>query len=263
MREFRALHPWLFWAGALLAAWGFVAVPCWLLFVFPGLSLAGLSPEQIAWYDLRPFPVGGGLQGQLRLWWSLPAASGLVGLLAVMALGTAPCFAMSRAGNGSAWTRRRWASWLACAAAAGTGGMALCGLSYAFFLKPRVFPIASVAGVERMAGVQFPTGARLVEARGHTGWKGALRATIIVPKATVQPFLMAPPFDTELSSGERPDWADWYGFPSTPSWAPADPEQSIAASGSEWDGSDIRAWWALADVSDPEMATVYLEWTRG
>ncbi len=263
MRGFRAPHPWLFWAGVLSAACGLLVASCWLVFVPFGLGFSGLSPDQIAEYDLRPFPTGGGLQGQLRLWWCLPAAGALVWLLAVVALGTAPWLASSGAGSGSAWRRRGRVVWLACAAAAGTGGLAIWGLQRARPSGGRVFPIASLAGVERLADLQFPAGTRLVEARGHGGWKGALRATVVTPKAAVRPFLLAPPFDGELSSSERPDWADWYGFPSTPSWTPSNVQQFTAASGSKWDGSDVSAWCALADVSDPETATVYLEWTRG
>jgi hypothetical protein len=263
MREFRACHPWLFWPGVLLAAWGLLVASCWLVFMPLGLRFSGLSPDQVAEYDLRPFPVGGGLRGQLRFWWCLPAAGALVWLLAAVVLGTAPWFASSGAGSGSVWERKCRALWLACAAAAGTGGLAIWGLQRACLSGGRVFPIASLAGVERLADLRFPAGARLVEARGHGGWKGALRATVVMPKATVRPFLLAPPFDGELSSSERPHWADWYGFPSMPNWAPGDVEQFTAASGSKWDGGDSSSWWALADVSDPETATVYLEWTRG
>jgi len=46
-------------------------------------------------------------------------------------------------------------------------------------------------------------------------------------------------------------------------WSPSDVDEFAAATGSRWTGADIITWSALADVGDPETATVYLEWTRG
>jgi hypothetical protein len=260
MGEFRAWHPGLFWGGVLLAGWGFLAGPLGLGTMFIGGWFVGLGIREISAYDLRPFPVGGGLEGQLRFWWCFAGAWTGTWLLAVVALGVAMVPGRPKPAA-PARARAGWVAWLACAATSAVGATTLYPLRAAYF-GAGAYPVASLRGLERAMDLRFPAGTQLIEAKGHGGWVGEFRAKVSMPRAAVKGFLSAPPFDPDFPASKQTEWSAWYQFEPLQGWHPEDVQEFVAAEGGKRLYGDSVYWWALADISHPETAIIYLEWQR-
>ena len=259
MREFRMRHGVLFGVGiACLVA----AIPVTLLgggraFFLP---LSGLGRQDIITGDLRPFAVGGGLAGQLRVWdwlcrpW-VPISVGLVVCLA----GIVPAFLRRRkpdeVSRALAW------AWFGASVAIAVCAPVLYGVDLRY-LKGDTYPIASLRGVEGITRLQFPDGTQLVEARGSNAMNAGVRAVLLLPKDSVREFLGAAPFVSGVSTSQRPTFAGWLFERSPARWRPDVAEQYLAATDTRppYEGSYHAA--AVADVGDPVVATVYLQWTR-
>jgi hypothetical protein len=261
MPEFRFHHPWLYRLGALSALWG-MALAVAVAFERAYLDFNGLSHTSISYYDLRPFPIGGGLAGQLRFWRLLALPRLPVYGLALVAMG-------GIVGGWVRWPRPlasigRWPRiWLTLAVGCGLAATALWAASSRYLgIRMTVHPMASLQGVERMAGVHFPPGTALVEAKGCNGWYGFMRAKVQMPKASVRGFLEAPPFAGKPSSRERPDFDRSYPYSSPTGWHPQTAARFLAAWNGEWTGGEIVEVLALADLDDPNTAFVYLQWVR-
>jgi len=120
--------------------------------------------------------------------------------------------------------------------------------------------IGSIAGVERLGGIDVPDGARLVNARlrqsivdqDPISW-----AVIDMPRAAAREMLTQPPFiDPGGQPGRLSDDYGQFGGKRIEAWHPDAADEWLSA----WIGEDRRDAWhviALADL-DEEPARVYL-----
>jgi len=258
LAEFRFRHPWVFWAVTVLVLVAAVTTPVQYLRMLL-LGFRGLTPDSIARYDLRPFPVGGPeLQG--TLWRAMAWGWWVAGAAALWALVTAWRTPGARAAVCCQAEGMRPGRWLALAGL-GVAGAALLTLCGAHCLWTTAPPVGSLHGLTGLTAVRFPQDARLLEGRGEGGWKGTARAVILMPQASARQFLSQPIFDEGPTAQARPDWSRWRGG-ELRQWQPARASRFLAASGTSWAGSNVVSVAALVDFSAPGDAVVYFEWVR-
>ncbi|HJN18906.1 MAG TPA: hypothetical protein QGH10_25625 [Armatimonadota bacterium] len=260
MGRFTLRHKAFYWVGLCLSSVGFVAG--FLGFVRgAGGWFIGLGWGQVEAYDMRPFPVGGGLEGQLWAWALLVTGWGVVGVVS-FALGL---WLLTRLAPSQPRRSTSEQVWVVTQALVVVGMIGLLGLRIGGLAMPRAdaYPIASLRGVERMGEIEFPQGTALVEARGYTGWHGDLRAVVLMPMDVLDGFLKSAPFEQPWTA-QGPEWMPWttIGLTSPSHWRPESVPDSLHAMGGEFRLGDGIRWFALADTRDDEMATVYFEWSR-
>ncbi len=132
---------------------------------------------------------------------------------------------------------------------------------------PRSLAMTSVAGIERLTGIELPQNTEIVEARysapaasqGRFAW-----AMLRMPREEAISLLQSERFKDTFERGERivegrskPGFGDHFEV-----WRP-EAAQSVASASTPLDlASETWNVLAQADLDDPEVATVYLVMTR-
>jgi len=259
MHDFRLRHRLLFRTAVVCLL---AAVPVTLLgggraFLLP---LSGLGRQQIIDGDLRPFEVGGGLAEQLRVWdwlcrpW-IPISAGLVVCLVVIVAAFIRRGEPDVVSRGLAWT------WFGASVAIAMGASVLWALDERN-IEHDTYAIASLQGVERITRLEFPDGTRLVEARGSEAMNAGVRAVLLMPRSAAKGFLSQERFVSGVSAAQRPTFRGWHFRRSPASWCPGAATPFLAATDARPPHGESYFAAAVADLSDPATAAVYLQWTR-
>lgn len=220
-------------------------------------SLNGWLPSAILKYDLRPFRLDG-LAAQVwvcRAWFGTWVLIAMLGVLALV--------------NVARTRPRRPLVWMSLPLIFGIG----CLVAFRALGTPGpAIPVASLQGFEHATEVQFPPGTRFIEGRYLWGMDKSAEGILTMPRAQVLPFFRgrilkaasrgaSSSAELTLSHTDRSEVLRLTSVLSKQRWHP-EAARSFVSARTETHGTSGRVYSLLADLDDPKIATVYLEyWT--
>jgi hypothetical protein len=234
----------------------------WLVLTL-GLPAAGLmhcllfiqwaSPGPIVDYDVRPYPAST-QQGQLVYYWCL-----IGGWLVVWLSG------FLLVGRWSERLRRPLTALVTATPLLLAATMLIASIWVMSASQLRITPMASVQGLGRKVGMQFPPGTQLIEARALHTLDWVVAAKLRMPKACVIPFIKGPFFarlrdsyghpELSVSRSDVSDLMDWAQPLGMSEWHPERLRSFVSA---EVDAAGSQHLSCLvADMTESQMSTVY------